>query len=121
MDGHALADTVAGADDETAGRSREPEVLRLSAQDRSLVHDIAGAERGVALDDGVGPDLGAVADLDVVLDDRERPHAHAGPETGGGGNDGGRVDHGGNPSRWNGACTSARGDLASWGGCDDDD
>ena len=62
MEGDALADHVALADEEAGLGTLEGQVLRLAAQDRPLVHAVAAAQHRPGLDHGVGAHLAAVAD-----------------------------------------------------------
>ena len=91
MDRHALADLVAVADAQPRLGPGEAHVLWLAAEDRPFVHGVSAADRRVALDDGVGADLGPFAHLYAVLDDGVGPDLDPRAETGRAADDGGGV------------------------------
>ena len=73
VDGHAFAKDVVVADLDAGRAASERDVLWLAADDREGMDDIVFAERGDALDAGMGDQAGAAADLDIRPDDAVGP------------------------------------------------
>jgi len=92
MDGDTLADPVAVADHEPAVVTGEGQVLRLSPQDRTLVHHVVRPQCGEALERCVGANLATCANDHVAFDDGMGPDGHVVPQACARVDDGGGVD-----------------------------
>ena len=96
MDGDVFAHQGAGADFGAGGFTLVFQVLRGEAHGAEREQRGARADVGVAIDDNVGDEFGAILDHHIRADGAERADFHPGPELRPGGDDGERVDlHGG--------------------------
>ena len=94
VDGHAFAENIVIADFEAGDAAFPFQVLGLEPEGDEGKNFIAGAEAGVAIDDGVRMQAAAVAKGDVLADDAVRADMAIGADLRAGMDDGGGVDHG---------------------------